>query len=98
MENLIEKISTLIQENSTRYVYEKDAKTIATKILELPELKAIQVQAKVKPACGICDLKRFCKIYQLWVSEEAYYFNKDRDDFYCKHFESGKNTGKIAGM
>ena len=43
MEELEQKIATIIQENSHRYVYDFDAKSIATKILELPELKANQI-------------------------------------------------------
>jgi hypothetical protein len=42
------------------------------------------------PACGNCVLMPFCGIYKKWKEDEAEYFEKDIEDFYCKHFTASK--------
>jgi hypothetical protein len=99
MKDLTNRIADLIFENEGWKHRYTDAYNLANmKILELPELKAIQVQAVVKPACEYCKYwlqrselgdQRFGTCNNIntysWVKGDAF---EPYKDFSCVNFES----------
>jgi len=75
MKDIYNKVADIIYEKDKEILYET-AYEIAIDILKLPELKAIQVEAEVKPACET-EITQ-CKFCTRETTSEDFGYGKDK--------------------